>query len=114
MLTNPQIASRSCQSCKIWQWDEKTKKRMEDKQGKPVKRFLPLPCLSGPKACPKVSPTAGKEMSEKNKLAYQYWLECKATNSFPDDRLVRRVAAICDQTHKIFESYQAVQIAVMR
>lgn len=52
------------------------------------------PCGYGPTRCPKGSPTAGREWTTANRLAYQHFLECKAVGQFPDDAVVRRNAGM--------------------
>jgi len=76
-------------------YDEKTGKRQEFR-GEPVKRpkgTFP-PCGYGPGKCPKGSPKAGRELTEKNWLAWMHYQECNATGQFPGDEIVRRNAAV--------------------
>ncbi len=48
----------------------------------------------GPFGCPKGTPEEPKSFTEQNLMAYQHYLECKATGSFPEDEIVRRNAGV--------------------
>ncbi len=79
-------------------YDEKTGRREEwpKGSGQPMPRpkgTFP-PCGYGPTRCPKGSPTAGRELTPENQLAYLHYLECRAVGVFPDDPVVRRNAAL--------------------
>lgn len=124
ILAHPEVAYRSCQDCKAWIFDHKTGKK-EMRNGQPIPRLpgVKLPCEISAglpedvreRACAKICPTAGVELSEKNWQAYMHYLGCKATSLFPDDPIVRRNAAIISQqeeTHKEIRLYKA--IAAMR
>ena len=93
MLLHPLVAYRSCEMCKAWQFDEDTGKIVQWRGG-PLKRIGKTPCESGPEKCPKGSPTAGRELSEKNWQAYDHYQESKAVGEFPNDAIVRRNAVI--------------------
>jgi len=97
-LAHPQVATRSCEDCQRYVYDEKTGERQEwpKGSGNPLPRpkgTLP-PCGYGPTKCPKGNPTAGRELSESNAMAYRHYLECRAVGQFPDDAVVRQNAAI--------------------
>jgi len=95
ILEHPQVAYRDCAVCQQYMFDEKTG-HMEVRRGKPSKRpanSLP-PCRSKGVGCPKGTPEQPKTLSNKNRSAYQHYLECKAVGSFPDDAIVRRNAMI--------------------
>jgi hypothetical protein len=48
------------------------------------------------------------ELSERNFLAYQHYLECRATGSFPDDAIVRRNARVL---RSIMDDYEQRPLA---
>lgn len=60
--------------------------------GKPMKRRGPPPCEYD--SCPKGTWWNKKELFEINVKALIHYEECKATNSFPDDPIVKRNARI--------------------
>lgn len=74
------------------------------RNGKPVPRVpgVKLPCemsVGQPldvrqRACAKVSPDAGIELSDKNWQAYQHYKRCKAVDEFPNDPIVIENAVI--------------------
>lgn len=63
--------------------------------------------------CPKGTPENQKSLTEKNLLAWQHYLECKAVGDFPDDPIVRSNAGIIrriedslqDQTRRMIEVF---------
>lgn len=98
LLLHPEVAFRSCEDCKKYVYNHESGIKEEHPPGSgiPILRLpgmLP-PCSTGPKACAKVSPEAGHELNERNKLAYLHYMECRAVGDFPDDPLVRYHAAI--------------------
>ncbi len=99
ILRHPEVAFRDCGHCRKWQYDEKTG-RQTMWHGKPLARppKLKLPCEyilpNGQTKCPKGSPHAGRALTEANYEAYDHYLQCRATGSFPDDPIVRRNAAV--------------------
>jgi hypothetical protein len=65
--------------------------------------------------CPKGTPENPVQLSEQNELAFAYNRECKATNSFPDDPIVRWFAAIIEQVEREEEHrQQALLLATIR
>lgn len=93
-LLHPEISGVSCDDCKLFLFDLKTGKK-ELHCGEPIARpkGTKPPCDFGPDQCPKGHYSKPKELSRKNLRAYFHYLKCKATNTFPDDELVRRNAA---------------------
>lgn len=72
-------------------YDETTGKRIE-RHGQPVRRKPgTAPCAFG--KCKKGSPADPAILTPQNEQAYEHYLQCKATSSFPDDPLVKRNAA---------------------
>lgn len=59
-----------------------------------------------PKGCPKGTPEKSKALSSSNQLAYQHYLECKATGQWPDDAIVRRNAAVIREVEDYAERLQ--------
>lgn len=102
ILANPEVAYRSCEDCRKWMYNHETGDLVM-RNGEPVLRVkgVKLPCemsVGQPfdvrqRACAKVAPDAGLELSEKNLQAYQHYRECKAVGEFPDDPIVRQNAA---------------------
>ena len=56
------------------------------------------PCGYGPEKCPKGSPTAGRELTEKNWQAWTHYQQCAAVGRFPDDEIVSRNAGVIRET----------------
>lgn len=104
LLDHPEVATRPCECCLLFMYEHKTGKLERDKEGKPVRRppHSKAPCQRGEKEsrevrariCPKISPNAGVELNEQNKQALEHYYECRATNQFESDPIVRRNAAI--------------------
>lgn len=47
-------------------------------------------------------------------MAYQHWKECKAVGQFPDDRIVKRNAAIIQELHDLVQEHrQAMLMSAM-
>lgn len=95
LILHPEVAARNCQDCQRYVYNEKTGQRQEFR-GEPMKRpkgTFP-PCGYGPEKCPKGSPAAGRELTEKNWQAWMHYQECNAVSQFPDDSIVRRNAAV--------------------
>ncbi len=101
ILAHPEVAYRSCEDCKKWMYNHETGEIVEH-NGKPMLRVkgVKLPCEASvgqkfdvrQRACAKVAPDAGVELSEKNLQAYQHYRECKAVGEFPNDPIVRQNA----------------------
>ena len=98
MIFHPEVADRSCADCKIWQYDEKSVEIEihPPQSGGPVKRIGKVPCETVI-GCPKGSPTAGRELTFRNRDALAHYLECRAVGWTPEeqaDQIVRRNATI--------------------
>jgi hypothetical protein len=99
LLLHPEVANRSCESCHVWLYDEKTGRIDAAQDGTPLKRprvgILSVPPCKQPKrSCPKGTPEDTRSLTAANEKAYRHYLECRATNQWPDDALVRRHAGI--------------------
>lgn len=94
-MLHPQVAFRNCCDCQKYVYDERTGERAAHR-GQPVARppGTRPPCGYGEKACPKGSPTAGREFTDANWQTYMHYLQCKATGTFPDDPIVARNAGV--------------------
>jgi len=91
--TNPGLANVSCDFCKKW-WFNPLDLTVYHRGGKPVRRTEePLLCETR-QGCPKGSPEKPYGLSEKNNVAFEHYLECKATNQFPDDAIVKQNARV--------------------
>lgn len=104
ILINPHVASRSCEDCKKWLYDD----RPDRMALKPVERAGErVPRIRGQlpqcKWCPKIPkgtdpiPENAVELSPRNWAVYQHYLQCKAVGAFPDDAIVRRNAMLIRQ-----------------
>ena len=103
ILHHPHVAARSCFTCKTYIHDDSPTRMGEIVMlaGKPVPRIADQnpPC----RWCPKIPkgaepvPENAEELSERNWLAYQHYLECKAVGKFPGDSMVRRNAMLIRQ-----------------
>lgn len=95
ILLHPQVAFRDCRDCQKYVYDERSGARAAHR-GQPVARppGTRPPCGYDAAACPKGSPTAGRELTPANWQAYVHYLQCKATGRFPDDPIVVRNAGV--------------------
>lgn len=99
ILYHPKVAYRSCQSCQEYLYDEDTGQVSIDRKfatPRAEKRpaVMPPPCRTCI-GCPKGTPENSRELSPKNRLAYEHYLQCRAVGDFPKhDAIVRRNAAI--------------------
>lgn len=111
-LQHPYVASRSCEHCKLYMYDHRAGTVLK-KKNRPVQRppGTPLPCESA-EGCAKGTPENPKCLSEKNKKAYQHYLRCKATCSFPDDDIVAQHATVIRKVEE--ESFKADLIKALK
>lgn len=101
VLLHPEVAYRDCQHCLKFLYDDKGKPvpsreaEISGKDGKYRERDSSCPpeCRTD-KGCPKGTPEKPKTLTPENTQAWIHYRECKATNSFPDDPIVRRNATI--------------------
>lgn len=64
---------------------------------------MPPPCRVKEIGCPKGTPEKNRELSPKNRQAYEHYLQCKAVGKFPEDAIVYRNAGII---RRIEDSFQ--------
>lgn len=79
LLTDPRLAARTCDECRAWVYDEKTRERVK-RGGRDVARpkNVPTPCHQ----CPKQSPEQASqhELTAANHRTYETYLEVQATS----------------------------------
>lgn len=93
----PWFAKVSCDTCrKYWFNPLSGKFTAFVADGKPAEREGQVLCETHTK-CPVGHYSKQKRLTAKNRLAFQHYLECKATGSFPDDPIVSRNAEIIDR-----------------
>lgn len=94
LLNHPEVASRSCEECKLFVFDETGKKMMRG--GKPVKR--PQGAVPPCRQCPKESPEKAHEheLSPRNQQVVAYYLKHRAAGGLPMDELTQSRLAIVD------------------
>lgn len=121
-LIHPEVSRRSCEDCCLHEYNHSTGERIE--RGfprQPIKRpkrgpGSKPPCLSGVE-CFKGVVGETRELNDKNRLAYEHYLRCKATGHFPDDPIVARNAAIIGEVesaiHEGRERATAKSMAMM-
>lgn len=108
-LFHPEVATRSCDDCKKWQYRPDgtlmIRGRPQD-GGKPILRTTPTPCFE----CPKVPADATERSSEyaqepsaRSWKIYRHYRECRAVRQFPEDDLVRRHAGIIRRIEAAWE-----------
>lgn len=109
LLRHPEVATRSCESCKLWQYDDSGK--IAERRGKPLKRIGPTPCGQ----CPKKSPEQAHEyeLSSRNLQAVEFYYLTRAMNGLnlsdelKRDAIVQRNISIIDRIVKPHEAEQA-------
>lgn len=103
-LTNRKYATRNCNNCKKWWYDEETGE-VAKAMGKPLLRIIDTPTLCQTEAgCPKGTPEDQKSWHAINRRAFLHWIEAKSVSQFPDDPIVRRNAASIQSVYKEIEN----------
>lgn len=107
---------RTCRACETYQFSDHGIEL--DESGNPRKRSprVPTPC----RTCPKVPEWAKQvegdykelrkladDMTEANRQAYRYYLECKATQAFPSDPIVRWYSGLIRDVEDGHQRYQS-------
>lgn len=90
-LMHPEVATRSCDSCRHW-WYGSDGRIARGANGQLLKRHGVVMCDT-PAGCPK-GHYDNQLMSDKNQAAYSHYQECVAVGDFPDDLIVRSNATI--------------------
>lgn len=109
MLAHPNVAFRSCESCKKWLYNEETGKIEQRRVGTTkeqryvdVPRTTPPPCETAA-GCAKGHWRNPKSLNERNQMAYLHYRECRAVGSFPDDAVVRKNASVIHELEEVSE-----------
>lgn len=108
LKNNPPLYARSCKVCLQFMFDEKTGKKVM-RRGAPMPRSPgSVPCVVG--KCDRGHPDAPNVLTRANLQAYEHYLECKATGTFPDDPIVRRNAAMIRMAEEHVERLHQSQL----
>lgn len=108
LLEHPEVATRDCEHCQAFHYDEKTgalKTLTGTDHPIPRDPECPPPCMTTV-GCPKGSPDAGLELSLKNWRALEHFKQCRAVGRFPEDSIVERNAAIIDDCERAADRSQ--------
>jgi hypothetical protein len=116
-LRHPEVANRSCDECKLWQFNEKDgltgkKGQIAERAGHKLRRIGAPPC----KTCPKESPEKAKEheLSERNYRTLELYYASRAmscanlTDDMKRDAIVQRNFAIIDRIVRAYESERSL------
>jgi hypothetical protein len=101
----PKLAVLDCAKCEEFQVDESWNFEI-GRDGNPVRRLKELgveflaPCRDPARGCPKGTPEKQRTLNEDNQLCILHYQECKAVGEFPDDPVVRRNAALIEETQR--------------
>lgn len=111
------VWDRTCGQCKRYHYGaDGALKR--DHKGQPLERpeWVPTPCQSCPKV-PAEAKAAGlsipvlrelaEEIGPENRAAWRFYLQCKATGRFPDDRIVAWYSGIFREAEDSHARYLA-------
>lgn len=105
-LLHPLVASRDCDHCQLYLYDEKTgmpiPSRKKDGSLRKRDSSCPPPCRTSV-GCKKGTPENSLALNDTNRQAWEHWKECKAVGSFPDDPVVRQNAAAIDEAMRIVD-----------
>lgn len=119
-LFHPVISYRSCEACQKFVYEDEPEKNQWAIE--PTRHKRPAgthpPCRYGKgDRCPKGTPETSRELTARNRLALEHYLECKATGSFPEDPIVSRNAGVIRQvedevglmTHRLLEAFLTIR-----
>lgn len=104
MTHHPKVATRSCDHCLQYAYDEETGKPEENINGDLIERHIgcPPPCKTE-FGCEKGTPEKPLTLNRSNSLALLRFREWRAVGSFPDDAIVLWAAGIIDQFYRDHE-----------
>lgn len=113
---NP-IWNRTCKDCMTWVYgpDGEPMERPSGSGIKVANDNCDTPCSSCPKI-PKGMPKDRRyavELTDRDWAIYRHWRECRATNTFPDDPIVRRHAVIFQDIQDELDRQPLMQLASM-
>lgn len=103
-LSNPKLAIRDCEHCKIWWYDEQTgniNQRAGRKLQRPQGTALPCETENG---CQKGTPQDSKALSVKNRRTYEHYRRCRRLG-FPDDPIVLWHADLIEAVEEKFRMH---------
>lgn len=101
-MTEPLIASRDCDHCQAYLYNEETGEVETLKAtGEPLPRYdaCPPPCRDE-RGCPKGTPENPLSLSDKNHRALRHFQRCRAVGKFPNDSQVEENARIIDSVER--------------
>ena len=112
-MFHPEVATRDCEHCLKYIYNDKTGILETDKRGDPIERpkhpNTLAPCRRPLKKqntpCPKGTPENQKKLSPRNLRVLNYYKECKAVGSFPDDGLFRQLSAVIYSIEEQYKEY---------
>lgn len=116
-LLHPEVARRPCSECRKWMYTADGE-LMKSGDGRPRPRAPgdPTPCWKCPKV-PEDAPTRTShhavEPSERSRVVWRHYRECKATGRFPDDDLVRANAAVIAGIEEAVERLRLDRVYVL-
>ena len=92
-LLQEELSSRDCDVCAKWLFNEKTEQsRRPTTASRSGDRRPALSRFLHAAKCGAVAPgtpDAKRSLTPQNERCYQHYLQCKATNQWPDDAIVR-------------------------
>ena len=115
----PKVATRDCDDCLAFRYNEETGTRELDHFGEPMRRSKcePPPCEMvdeyGGSCCPKGKPDADIALWPHNVAAYQHYKRCKAVFRFPEDSVVEANAATIADVEDQWQRTQQTQAATI-
>lgn len=118
-MANPKVATRSCEDCQRWRYNEETGRIIRDFYGNPVARYKgeKLPCnfveADGSTACPKGTPDADVALWPHNLAAYEHYKRCKAVGRFPADSIIEANAAIIADVESQWERASRERLEIL-
>lgn len=98
---HPRLMNVSCDDCRKWEFYPMTGLYQMSRTGNRVERDPDDKVLCDTTiGCPKGHYTAPKMLSEKNKRALRFDLECRAVSHWPNDQIVSRNARVIGAAQK--------------
>lgn len=125
LFEQPKLACRSCDDCEKYEYDEDGDqvKEWDGKIELPVLRLPHNPpvCWACDKVPDKVRQLKQRHvtradainLTERNKLVYLHYRECRAVGVFPDDPIVRRHAGIIRDIQDNNDAYRIEKISTL-